>query len=141
MLSLRGRSIEKSHIVVHVIALVTMSTSIIVSSGASYSQQPKNYVGVGEGARSCAEFGELYKNQTHVEALFFQWAQGMMTGINVVIAANGQETTNLTLRDVKSQMGDIRLYCATNPLAFYLQAVLDLFDRMRREQNLPDWRR
>jgi hypothetical protein len=134
-------SSPSSHAVRIVARIVAVVLIVLLDRGA-YSQQPKNYAGTGGGARTCAEFGQLYKQYpTDVETTFFHWAQGMMSGMNLVLSAHNQQTTNLALRDPPNQMEHIRVYCSQNPLAFYTQAVLDLYDAMRREQRLPDWRR
>jgi len=107
-----------------------------------YSQQIENFALVGAAAQSCAQFGELYKKSpADAEVIFFTWAQGMTSGLNMSLPSRNSPESGLVLSDNERQMEYIRAYCFNSPLAFYGQAVLDLYDAMRREQGLPDWRR
>lgn len=117
------------------------ATFLCVSEMPACSQQAKNFAGTGAGALSCAQFGQFYKESPdYVETLYFTWAQGMMSGLNYALAARIMPMSNLASWDNARQTQHIRAYCSESPLAFYTQAAIDLFDFMRREQGLPDWR-
>lgn len=127
--------------VTRVAAAMTAATLLCLSETPACSQQAKNFAFTGAGALSCAQFGQFYKaSPDYNEMLYFTWAQGMMSGLNLAIAARGAPFSNLALWDNARQTQHIRAYCSNNPLAFYSRAVIDLFDAMRREQGLPDWR-
>jgi hypothetical protein len=127
----------------HITRFFTVGGLLVIAIFQSaYAQQPRNYAATGGGTRSCAEFAEAYKQYpADTEGAFFIWAQGMMSGINFVLSIRNQDTTNLARWELQRQMQHIRQYCANNPLRYYLEAVVDLYDTMRREQYLSDWRR
>ncbi len=121
---------------------ITVMLVIIIVAGPAYSQQHSALGFAGVGGRSCAEFsGDYGEDPTTFGALYFFWAQGMMSGLNAQIPFKpNQKMTNLALWNIERQKQHIRLFCFRNPLASYVVAVLDLFDSMRREEGLPDWR-
>jgi hypothetical protein len=49
-------------------------------------------------------------------------------------------TSNLAARDTSYQQASIDQYCDQRPLASYVQAAMSLYDTMRSEQGLHDWR-
>jgi hypothetical protein len=53
---------------------------------------------------------------------------------------SGIKTTNLEGRELNDQMRFVDQYCDQRPLATYAQAVMSLYDTMRSEQGLHDWR-
>jgi hypothetical protein len=127
---------------VRIVVSITTATPIIILAGAAYSQQATNAGAAGAGGTSCAVFGDGYKKWSNeIEGTYFQWAQGMMSGMNFIIYARKQTTTNLNTWGMERQMQFIRLFCANNPLVPYNFSVISLFDTIRQEQGLPDWRR
>lgn len=105
------------------------STIVIVAAGLVASiaaAEPANMKGAG--VRSCAQFATDYKKSPNIaEAMYFEWAQGFMSGLNV--AHNADKTP---LRDLDGiarveQEGFIRTYCDSHPLKEYLWAVHALF--------------
>ena len=99
---------------------------------------------VGSGTVSCAKFEELYReNPSEVEFLFFNWAQGFLSGLNtLLLPEGGVEHANLAPPDygAERQQSMIRLFCANNPPRPYVVAVLELYDELRRSQGLSNWR-
>lgn len=82
----------------------------------------------GLGKQSCAEFAVLYKsNPTQTENLFFSWAQGFMSGLDL-----GYEVTTgvtrlwetLPLESIRLQIRD---FCDTHPLATYYSSVTNVY--------------
>ena len=92
----------------------------------------------GFGARSCAVFANDLKETNMIEAVYFTWAQGYMTGLNMGLLAIGNETTDLLPLgfDTDRQQGFIRRFCDQHPLKSYSEAVDDLFVTMREKQGL-----
>lgn len=122
--------------------LVVVTAAPLVALGSSGYCQSKNFAAIGGGGLSCAQFGEEYKRDPEdIEAIFFHWAQEMMSGVNMVLFARGKKMTNLAIWDTQHQREHIRIYCAGRPLVPYGRAVIDLYDTMRLQQKLPDWRR
>jgi hypothetical protein len=84
----------------------------------------------GLGIKSCAEFARTYAANPEVtETLYFAWAEGFMSGINVKALSE-----HLTARDIEGsdeKMAEyksiIRSYCNAHPLATYSAAVVDLY--------------
>ena len=74
-----------------------------------------------------------------MRSFYFSWAEGFMSGLNTAPLLLGNET-NLAARDTNYQRAIIDQYCDQRPLASYVQAVMSLYDTMRSEQGLHDWR-
>lgn len=96
----------------------------------------------GMGHAPCGEFAKAYQGDPEtVELAFYSWAQGYMSGLNIVALANqGRSgTTDLGAMPVEKQRSFLRSYCDKHPLADYMQAVHELFKTMRDDQGLPEW--
>ena len=84
----------------------------------------------GLGKESCAKFGELYKlNPTQAEDLFFTWAQGFISGLDLETELQAGMTRlpdggSLPLEPIKLQ---IRAYCDAHPLAPYYSSVTKVY--------------
>ena len=90
-------------------------------------------VGSGIGAASCAVFAEDYSHDpAYYENSYFIWAQGYMTGLNVAVSANSQRILLSDEFDTVRQRAAIRRFCADNPLRWYWEAVVDLYNRLPR---------
>jgi hypothetical protein len=112
----------------------------ICTTPASTQEQTIQGVWVGTGAISCARYAQEVRSMGKPQRIFyFTWAQGYMSGVNSVVLYSAKHT-NLGLRDVEAQLAFLDRYCDQHPEAFYVQAVLNLYDAMRSEQDLPDWR-
>jgi hypothetical protein len=110
---------------------------------AKQSTNFPNFDAIGAGAVLCANFAAL-SMQDHsgpLEDIYFAWTQGMMVGLNAALTARGQKATNLSLWDTDQQDQHIRIYCKSNAAEFFSNAAVDLYESMRTEQQLPDWRR
>jgi len=123
-----------------VIVIVIIAFSATMEHVAHSQQQPKRYAFMGAGVSSCAQFGDDYRrNPTDFESLYFAWAQGMLSGLNARLLFSNNDT-NLAWWDSAQQEQHIRSFCSNHPLSSYAEAVFDLFDAMRQEQGLPNWR-
>src|ERR1044072_4746666 len=77
----------------------------------------------GIGTRTCAEFTEHYKaDAERFETLYFTWAQGFMSGMNL----NADVKRNLG-GELSIQKTTLRLFCADNPSKSFVNAVLFLY--------------
>jgi hypothetical protein len=81
----------------------------------------------GAGTETCGQFAAHYKLDPDLEATYFFWAQGFMTGMNVVLTGAGKPVRNLRAKSIEAQQRHIRSYCDQHPLSDYGHAVVDLF--------------
>jgi hypothetical protein len=86
----------------------------------------EDYPGAGPGTQTCALFTQSYAtNPDDTERLYFLWAQGFLTGLN--IARAGKLYANLNAKTTSDQKGAIRAYCDAHPFKNYLDAVIALY--------------
>jgi len=84
--------------------------------------------GYGVGMHSCAEFAKSYMaNPTAAEDIYFTWAQGFMSGLNLSDAASGRAYKAINGGDMATQKAYIRSYCDVHPLAQYVGAIVQLY--------------
>jgi len=93
----------------------------------------------GPGLTSCAEYAKGVQVPGDFRLFFFAWAQGFMSGLNTPLLPL-KLSTNLAGRTTDNQQAYVDDFCDHRPLAVYVDAVLALYDQMRHEQGLPDWR-
>jgi hypothetical protein len=90
---------------------------------------------MGLGASSCADFAQAYRDDpTTTLRLYFDWAQGFMSGVNVLHAANRRPTHNLNSRPVSEQQDILRSLCDQKPQALFVDAVQELYFRLSPPQ-------
>ena len=98
-------------------------------------------VKVGVGVRSCAQFAEDYRSTPELmEVIYFSWAQGYLTGINIVTSTEDDQALNLFPPGFgeKAQKEFVREYCAMHPLAPYSEAVAFLrFEVILKNAVIP----
>jgi hypothetical protein len=88
-------------------------------------------IGEGIGLLKCEKFTERYRGSSAAtEVLFFNWAQGFMTGRNIPLLTAKQPTRDLSSLTGDEQMAKIRTYCDAHPLDFYFVAVVSLFESL-----------
>jgi hypothetical protein len=81
----------------------------------------------GVGADLCAEFAKAYaENPKGAEDLYWTWARGMMSGMNLASIANSNVFRDLTA-DPDIMRRAIHIYCTAHPLTSYSGAILDLY--------------
>jgi hypothetical protein len=81
----------------------------------------------GVGADLCAEFAKAYaENPKGAEDLYWSWAMGMMSGMNLASVANSNVFRDL-IADQDIMRRAIRIFCTTHPLTTYSGAILDLY--------------
>jgi hypothetical protein len=99
----------------------------------------------GFGTYSCGQFAEMYRQNPQItERIFFQWARGFMSGLNAYLLLSGspmrEDGTDLRKWSEEQQQQAIRAYCDAHPLKPYYEAVEQIYEDMRRDQSLLDWR-
>jgi hypothetical protein len=110
--------------VVSILLIVLVTTP----SNARYATQ-------GIGNESCAQFASQYQLSTHSETLYFEWAQGFMSGLNTEKLYEGHLTTqDLSSIPVEQQRSFLRTYCDEHPLTDYSKGVLELYMQLAPDQ-------
>jgi hypothetical protein len=106
--------------------------AICCLSNRAVSEEAKLYDTMGAGTISCGEFARSHRKNDPPEVLFFTWAQGFMTGLNVAgFSSEKLPPRNLAGTAMEHQLRHVRSFCDRRPLAQYYEAVVDLF------QSLP----
>jgi hypothetical protein len=77
----------------------------------------------GPGAMSCAEFAKMYQADPRTEMMFYTWAQGYMSAINLAVIASHKAPRDLA-GDMTDQKRAFRAYCADNPLKNYMDGIV-----------------
>jgi hypothetical protein len=105
-----------------------MAALLVASASAASAAGQGN--GYGLGMDSCAVFAQKYgANPDVAESLYFTWAQGFMSALNLEASANGKVYRIINGNDMSNQKMLIRSYCNEHPLTQYVAAVLDLYER------------
>jgi hypothetical protein len=102
-------------------------------AGQAYADE--NYATMGMGVASCQSFnaavGSVRGSERRLlETAFFTWAQGVMSGMNIALAADGKPMINLNTMLVDDQQGLVTEYCRSNYKATYLDATLRLWVKL-----------
>jgi hypothetical protein len=80
---------------------------------------------MGYGVNSCATFGQGYKkHQELVEELYYAWARGFMSGMNIAAHGSGLRSKNIAASSEDEQKRFIRDWCNDYPLSGYYDAVV-----------------
>src|SRR5208282_6818979 len=97
-----------------------------ISSAAFAADKAPGY---GVGMHSCAEFAQAYAaDPTTAEDLYFSWAQGFMSGVNLAYVTSTGSYRYINGNEMLSQKSFIRSYCDAHPQAQYSLAVMDLLN-------------
>ena len=77
--------------------------SVLASRGLGQVNAPEGQ-GYGLGMHSCSEFARSYAaNPSVTEDLYFTWAQGFMSGLNLMLQVNSSRARNLSHSGMISQ--------------------------------------
>ena len=91
----------------------------------------------GAGAASCGKF--IAVNDESSRRLFFMWAQGFLTGLNMQHIFEQSNLGSTDLQDHNGQKLWLENFCRENPLESYWIAVTTLWQTLREKQGLdPD---
>jgi hypothetical protein len=86
---------------------------------------------MGGGNFSCSEFAEKYRHDPlYTDTLFFYWAQGYMSGLNMVLIATKNQIHDLNAWPINTQLQIVRTFCNERPLAMFMEAVQNLYDKL-----------
>ena len=119
-----------------VIALAMMSLCATAASG----KEKEIAAYVGPGAGTCSQYADHVRAQGESARMFYYtWAQGFMSGLNATPNLL-DKPADLLGRSIDAQKAFIDQFCDQYPLGGYPQAVVYLYDAMRKEQGLHDWR-
>jgi hypothetical protein len=90
----------------------------------------------GVGASSCGKFTTSYKdNPARAETLYFSWAQGFMSSINLNRKMQNGTPVDFGVMPSAAQVSWIRGYCQKNPMKTYLRAATELFLTLEQAQT------
>src|SRR5260370_18938745 len=82
----------------------------------------------GVGVRPCEYFMQVYKADPANDELWFSWAQGFLSGMNI---ARLNDTPGMFKRmSMEEQKDHIRSFCQANPKKKYFEAVGVLYTRL-----------
>jgi hypothetical protein len=109
-----------------------------IGRAAEQASSPGPASWAGPGITSCADFTKAcHDDPETMENLFYSWALGFMSGLNVGLAGHGD--TNLHQWSEQAQKDFLKTTCAAHPRGGYVGAVFDLYNRMRKDQGLPNY--
>lgn len=94
--------------------------------------------GLGPGMQSCGEFSRLYAtNPTAAEDLFYTWAQGFMSALNLSFMSTTGAYRAIDPNGMAAYKLRLRSYCDANPPSQYMQAVMDLYNSLPPTLSAP----
>ena|SRR5258707_2980319 len=101
---------------------------VLVAFGATSARADDGGAALmGVGASPCAGYSEEYgRNPTGADPVFFSWAQGFMSGLNLTQKALNKPIYDLAAMPMQEQLTRLRQLCAEKPLLPYAYAVQDL---------------
>ncbi len=112
---------------------------VLISATPRTSNAVEARQSYGIGTHSCGEFAKSYvANPTVTEDLYFTWAQGSMSGLNLAALGNNFPYRDLNGEDMISHKTYIRTYCDAHPLSANAMAVITLyssFPQMKANSN------
>ena len=105
-----------------------IATIVLVALGTTRATAQESRAALmGVGATPCAEFTQEYRrNPSGADAVFFSWAQGFMSGLNMTRIALKRPLSDLSAWSVPEQQARLRQLCDKSPLLPYAYAVEDL---------------
>jgi hypothetical protein len=126
------QSVKTSSLIAAVAASAVALCGCAGTSWYKSGATQQDFAGAGAGAVTCAEFTRAYAAAPQVtEDLYYSWALGFMTGLNVENPDNLFAVLNATSQH--DETGTIRNYCDAHPPAKYIDAVLNLYLSMPKK--------
>jgi hypothetical protein len=80
----------------------------------------------------CAFGSDYRKNPSEMENFYMTWAQGFMSGMNVISLPQYRDLAAMSLDEQKSAL---RTYCDQHPLADYGIAVMYLYMKLPQKRH------
>lgn len=103
---------------------------IVGLSEKANAQKPEGQ-GYGIGMNSCAQFARDYSAQPQIaENLYFAWAEGFMSGMNLAATMRYQQARHLASLNPDSDKLEIRMHCNAHPLDPYYSALTQIYLRL-----------
>ena len=92
----------------------------------------------GAGALSCGEFAQHYRSAPDFsEGLYFAWAQGFMSGLNVNFIRQFNQYKDLSAKTLDQEQRYLRKYCDEHPLGNVIDGVIELYGTLPAFQCTP----
>lgn len=118
-----------------ILAPALVAAAIVAAPVASSSpDDPAVFRGIG--ADTCANFARDYAQSPNVEAKYYNWAQGFMSGANMITGVAGDGYRDLD-GDIDAQKLSIREYCDAHPSNEFTQAVVALYQSLPHRSYTP----
>lgn len=118
-----------------ILAPALIAAAIVTAPVASSSpDDPAVFRGIG--ADTCANFAREVRSSNVAEANFYTWAQGFMSGANMVTGVAGDGYRDLD-GDINAQKLSIRQYCDAHPSDDFAQAVVALYQSLPHRAYTP----
>jgi hypothetical protein len=103
---------------------IALTLTLLAASFAAATEQGQT---VGVGADLCAEFTKAFaENPKEAERLYWSWAMGMMSGMNMASVAASNVYRDL-IADQDIMRRATREFCTAHPLTTYSGAIVDLY--------------
>jgi hypothetical protein len=78
---------------------------------------------MGIGTATCVQFATEYRADAGIEQRFFDWAQGLMSGINDALEDTMGKYRDLNSMPIAQQKEILRAYCDDHPAAMYRNGI------------------
>src|SRR5215472_7972217 len=98
----------------------------LLYAGIAYAE-PFSTMGVG--AQTCAQFVAYYRADAASEQRFFDWAQGLMSGINDALEDTVGKYRDLNSMPIAQQKEILKAFCISHPTAKYRDGINGLLSR------------
>jgi hypothetical protein len=85
---------------------------------------------MGVGAQTCAQFVAYYRADAGIEQRFFDWAQGLMSGINDALEDTVGKYRDLNSMPIAQQKEVLRAFCISHPASAYRDGINSLLSRL-----------
>jgi hypothetical protein len=99
-----------------------IALAMILTAGVANAQQDNRptYI-MGLGAYNCNDTARFFAVNPSNEGLFFTWAQGFMSGLNIATASavHINKVRHLAAWNIDDQKSFLRIYCDQHPLQSY----------------------
>jgi hypothetical protein len=103
---------------------IIAALAMVLAASVANAQHYKGALTAGTGSLTCGKFAQDYAHNTRIEDIYFNWAQGFMSGVNVMETTVEHHFPNdLSARPPEDLKSEIRSYCGEHPLALYIEAV------------------
>ena len=107
---------------------VLMAISLLITHTAGLANTVE-----GPGATTCAQFSNMYRANSGIEDMFFTWAQGYMSALNMNVVASKLPPRELA-GGAADQKRALRSYCTENLQKNYIDGVIELYKRLPHQK-------